>query len=123
MSVKDRGPQFEQQTCQVAAVVPQGSKEDGGWNASDWLSRDVCRCRDPKETVNLLLTSGQDQRKMAQYAQYAIVAAQEALDDAGWYPKTSYDQEMTVSYPLLNVAKSKLTHSLGRLHRLRNRQS
>ncbi|SLM36624.1 beta-ketoacyl synthase [Lasallia pustulata] len=76
VSVKDRGPQFEQQTCQVAAAVPQGSKEDGGWNASDWLSRD-------------------DQRKMAQYAQYAIVAAQEALDDAGWYPKTSYDQEMT----------------------------
>lgn len=34
---------------------------------------------------------------MAQFAQYAVVASQEALEDAGWYPKTDYDQEMTVT--------------------------
>jgi hypothetical protein len=41
VNVKDRDERFAEQPCQVAAVVPQGSREDGGWTASEWLSRSV----------------------------------------------------------------------------------
>lgn len=41
VSVKDRHPGFAELPCQIAAVVPQGSKEHGGWKASDWVTRDV----------------------------------------------------------------------------------
>ena len=33
---------------------------------------------------------------MAKFMQYAVVASQEALDDAHWHPKSEEDQEMTV---------------------------
>ena len=36
---------------------------------------------------------------MAQYMQYAVVAAREALDDAGWHPEDPKEQDMTVSLP------------------------
>jgi hypothetical protein len=42
VNVKERDERFAEQPCQVAAVVPQGSREDGGWMASEWLSRSVC---------------------------------------------------------------------------------
>ena len=29
--------------------------------------------------------------------QYAMVASQEALEDAGWSPRTEHEEEMTVS--------------------------
>lgn len=38
----DRDERFAEQPCQVAAVVPQGSREEGKWTASEWLSRGVC---------------------------------------------------------------------------------
>ena len=41
VNVKDRDERFAEQPCQVAAVVPQGSRENGGWTASEWLSRGV----------------------------------------------------------------------------------
>lgn len=41
VNVKDRDERFAEQPCQVAAVVPQGSREDGGWTASEWLNRGV----------------------------------------------------------------------------------
>lgn len=33
---------------------------------------------------------------MARFAQYAMVASEEALVDAGWQPKTEEDLEVTV---------------------------
>lgn len=50
---------------------------------------------------------------MAQYAQYAIVASQEALEDAGWQPKNDHDQEMTVIYPLPDSPNSSLQKIQG----------
>lgn len=41
VSVKDRSPQFAALPCQVVAVVREGLRVDGGWTASDWLTRDV----------------------------------------------------------------------------------
>lgn len=48
---------------------------------------------------------------MPRFMQYALVAAQEALDDAGWYPEDPKDQEMTVSPfpPLVNCIRKLLT--------------
>ena len=40
--MRDRGTGFEKLPCQIAAVVPEGRREDGGWVAREWLSRDVC---------------------------------------------------------------------------------
>ena len=33
---------------------------------------------------------------MARFAQYAMVATEEALDDAGWFPKKGEEVEATV---------------------------
>jgi hypothetical protein len=38
---------------------------------------------------------------MATFTQYAIAAAQEALDDACWMPKTEEERQMTVCTPFL----------------------
>jgi 3-oxoacyl-(acyl-carrier-protein) synthase len=37
---------------------------------------------------------------MAKFAQYAMVAAEEALKDAGWEPKSEEDREMTAGHRL-----------------------
>lgn len=42
VNVSRRDERFKEQPCQVAAVVPDGRREDGGWLASEWLSRSVC---------------------------------------------------------------------------------
>ncbi|WEW57802.1 Mitochondrial beta-keto-acyl synthase [Emydomyces testavorans] len=76
VSVKDRHPGFAEIPCQIAAVVPRGSKEHGGWRASDWLTRD-------------------QERKTALFAQYALAAAEEALNDADWKPEAQEAKEMT----------------------------
>lgn len=41
-SIKDRSPQFAVLPSQVAAIVPEGSKEDGMWNATEHLGAGVC---------------------------------------------------------------------------------
>ena len=41
VNVNQRDARFAEQPCQIAAVVPQGTKQDGGWLASEWLSRGV----------------------------------------------------------------------------------
>ncbi|KAI9826297.1 MAG: Mitochondrial beta-keto-acyl synthase [Thelocarpon impressellum] len=74
--IRDRSPRFATLPSQVAGVVPDGSKADGGWNAREWLS------------------SG-DERQMATFSQYAVAASQEALDDANWKPATREEQENT----------------------------
>lgn len=38
----------------------------------------------------------QDERKMAKFAQYAVAATDEALEDAGWKPTKEEEKEATV---------------------------
>lgn len=61
---------------QVAGIVPLGSREEGGWNSTEWMDK------------------GQE-RRIAKYAQYAIAATQEALQDSGWSPTKQEDLEAT----------------------------
>ncbi|KAF2742877.1 3-oxoacyl-synthase-like protein [Sporormia fimetaria CBS 119925] len=79
VSIKERGPQFTGLPSQVAGIVPEGSKVDAKWNAREWLEPG-------------------DERKMARFAQYAMVASEEALEDAGWAPKTEEDLISTGVY-------------------------
>ena len=41
------------------------------------------------------------------FMQYAMVASQEALEDAGWAPKTDVDQEMTVGFAQCHMFEQK----------------
>ena len=59
--------------CQVAGVIPRGPKAEGKFNPEEWL--------EPKEL-----------RKVDPFIVYAIAAADEALEDAGWHPETKDDQ-------------------------------
>ncbi|TID14683.1 ketoacyl synthase domain-containing protein [Venturia nashicola] len=70
---------FDDLPSRVAATVPSGRKEDGGWTAKEWLM--------PGE-----------ERKMALFSQYAMAAAGEALEDAGWKPSKEEDLEATGVY-------------------------
>ncbi|KAL2814070.1 thiolase-like protein [Aspergillus cavernicola] len=67
VNVRDRDSRFVDLPCQIAAVVPSGPRAEGEWTASEWLSRD-------------------EERRMARFAQYALAASEEALEDAGWKP-------------------------------------
>lgn len=60
----------------VAGIVPAGSKEEGKWQASDWLEKG-------------------EERRMARFTQFAIAATEMALQDAGWKPNTQEEKEMT----------------------------
>ncbi|KAI7240924.1 ketoacyl synthase domain-containing protein [Hortaea werneckii] len=75
-STTSRGPAFETLPSRVAGLVPRGRREDGAWQAKDWLP-------------------ASDERQMALFAQYAIASAHEALEDAGWHPTSDNDLERT----------------------------
>jgi 3-oxoacyl-[acyl-carrier-protein] synthase II len=60
-------------TCQIACTIPLGSYFEGRFNADEWM--------EPKE-----------QRKVDDFIIYAVAAAKQALDDAGWHPETADDQ-------------------------------
>jgi 3-oxoacyl-[acyl-carrier-protein] synthase II len=75
-STLPRGQQFDALPSKVAGLVPQGKREDGCWQAKDWLP-------------------ASEERQMALFAQYAVAAADEALDDAGWHPTSRADLEAT----------------------------
>ncbi len=62
--------------CQIAGTLPKGSKADGKYNPDDWM--------EPKES-----------RKVDPFIIYAVAAADEALDDAGWHPESRADQIAT----------------------------
>lgn len=62
--------------AQIAGCVPKGNYADGKFNADEWVS--------PK-----------DQRKMDDFITYAIAAATQAVDDAGWKPENEEDREAT----------------------------
>ena len=97
-SISARGPAFRKLQCQVAGIVQQGNREDGGWMASEWLSRDVRLLSEERMHQNSLLTYSKDERRTARFMQFAIVAAKEALDDANWRPQEPIEQEMTVCF-------------------------
>src|SRR5476651_1956377 len=59
--------------CQIACSIPRGDGSDGNFNPDQWM--------EPKE-----------QRKVDKFIVYAMCAARQALDDAGWRPKTHEDQ-------------------------------
>jgi 3-oxoacyl-[acyl-carrier-protein] synthase II len=59
--------------CKIACQIPRGDGSDGTFNADDWM--------EPKE-----------QRKVDPFIVYAMAAATQALDDAGWNP-TSYNDQ------------------------------
>jgi 3-oxoacyl-[acyl-carrier-protein] synthase II len=60
----------------IAAQVPQGDQASGLFNADDWVP--------PK-----------DQRRMDQFIIYAMAAAAQAVDDAGWHPTDEEECERT----------------------------
>ncbi|TVY39243.1 putative 3-oxoacyl-[acyl-carrier-protein] synthase, mitochondrial [Lachnellula subtilissima] len=60
----------------VAGLVPHGRREEGKWQALDWLDKG-------------------EERRMAKFTQYAVAATEMALEDAGWKPQSQEDKEMT----------------------------
>ena len=63
-------------TAKVACVIPRGDGTNGTFNADQWM--------EPKE-----------QRKVDDFIVYGMCAARQALDDAGWHPKSEEDQVAT----------------------------
>ena len=59
--------------ARIACLLPPGDGSDGTYNADQWM--------EPK-----------DQRKVDDFIVFAMAAATQALDDAGWHPKTPDDQ-------------------------------
>ena len=59
--------------CKIAGQVPRGDGSDGSFNPDDW--------KEPKE-----------QRKVDDFIVFAMAAAAQALDDAGWRPRKYEDQ-------------------------------
>lgn len=76
VSTSSRGKEFEFLPSRVAGLVPHGSRDDGCWQAKDWLP-------------------ASEERQMALFAQYAIAATEEALNDAGWHPTSPQDLKAT----------------------------
>lgn len=68
--------QTDDLACKIANVMPRGDGSDASFNPDDVL--------EPKE-----------QRKVGDYIIYGIAAADEALRDSGWEPKTDEDQNAT----------------------------
>src|SRR5258708_2167022 len=60
-------------TSRIACVVPRGDGTDGTFNPDQWM--------EPK-----------DQRKVDDFIIFAMSAAKQALDDAGWHPATEEDR-------------------------------
>ena len=59
--------------CKIAANIPRGDGSDGTYNPDQWM--------EPKE-----------QRKVDEFIVFAMAAATQALDDAGWHPESYEDQ-------------------------------
>jgi 3-oxoacyl-[acyl-carrier-protein] synthase II len=62
--------------CQIACMIPRGDGSGGTYNPDQWM--------EPKE-----------QRKVDDFIVYAMCAARQALDDAGWKPESYEDQTST----------------------------
>lgn len=55
-----------------------------------------------------------ESRRTSKFMQYALYAADEALRDARWHPKTDSDQENTVWLPHLSRTEKLSAHFLRR---------
>jgi 3-oxoacyl-[acyl-carrier-protein] synthase II len=62
--------------CQIAHVIPVGDGTEGTFNRDQWM--------EPKES-----------RKVDDFILYGVTAATQALEDAGWKPTKTEDQERT----------------------------
>jgi 3-oxoacyl-[acyl-carrier-protein] synthase II len=62
--------------CQIACMIPRGDGSGGTYNPDQWMQ--------PKE-----------QRKVDEFIVFAMCAAKQALDDAGWRPESYEDQTST----------------------------
>jgi 3-oxoacyl-[acyl-carrier-protein] synthase II len=62
--------------CKIAGQVPRGDGSNGTFNADQWMSP-------------------QEQRKVDPFIVYAMCAARQALEDAGWKPESHEDQIQT----------------------------
>ena len=62
--------------CKIACMIPRGDGSNGTYNPDQWM--------EPKE-----------QRKVDEFIVFAMCAARQALDDAGWHPKTPDQQAAT----------------------------
>ncbi|MCC6948650.1 MAG: beta-ketoacyl-ACP synthase II [Bradyrhizobiaceae bacterium] len=65
--------EVEDLPCKIACVIPRGDGSNGSFNPDQWM--------EPKE-----------QRKVDDFIIFAMAAARQALDDAGWHPKSYEDQ-------------------------------
>ncbi|MGQ3675270.1 beta-ketoacyl-ACP synthase II [Xanthobacter sp. TB0139] len=61
--------------CKIAAPIPRGDGSDGTYNPDQWME-------------------AKEQRKVDEFIVYAMAAASQALDDAGWHPE-SYEDQIT----------------------------
>lgn len=61
---------------QIAGQLPHGSKSEGKFNPDDWME-------------------AKESRKVDDFIVYAMAAADQALEDAGWAPETYEDQVAT----------------------------
>jgi 3-oxoacyl-[acyl-carrier-protein] synthase II len=62
--------------CKIACTIPDGDGSDGTFNPDQWM--------EPK-----------DQRKVDNFIIYAMCAARQALDNAGWMPASNEEQIST----------------------------
>jgi 3-oxoacyl-[acyl-carrier-protein] synthase II len=62
--------------CKIACVIPRGDGANGTFNADQWMTP-------------------QEQRKVDEFIVFAMSAARQALDDAGWKPENYEDQIRT----------------------------
>jgi len=62
--------------CKIACMIPRGDGAHGTYNPDQWM--------EPKE-----------QRKVDEFIVFAMCAARQALDDAGWHPQSYEDQTRT----------------------------
>jgi 3-oxoacyl-[acyl-carrier-protein] synthase II len=60
-------------TSRIACVVPRGDGTDGSFNPDQWMEH-------------------KDQRKVDDFVIFAMCAAKQALDDAGWHPATEEER-------------------------------
>ncbi len=91
--------------AKIAGQVPQGTRAEGGLDLSEWIPV-------------------KDQKKMDRFIQFALVAAQEAVEDSGWVAETEEDRDATGVMigsgigGLTTIYEASLTVSSGRTKRL-----
>jgi hypothetical protein len=105
VSLKDR-PGFSDLPVTIGAAVKPGSRDEGGFDASEWMDRG-------------------DDRTTALFTRYSIACAKQALEDAGWVPETEQEKERTVSNDVekvLCIQHNANTFVLGCMPGIRNGQ-